>query len=203
MRGSRAGGEVLGCQTRPPTQAEHLPVEVPAADWDVEFTEFVVECGADLSRTARLLCGDHHRAEELTQLALVRTYAAWGTARRGVPLAYARRVLAIARIDTWRTRRREVLTAPEALPEQQSPSAEPDHPRRDDAVAALHRLPVKRRRVVVLRYVLGLPEAEVADILGISVGAVKSAGSRGLAQLRADLQEADSRGGVTEEGKGR
>lgn len=166
-----------------PTAAETSP-----ADWDVEFTAFVAACGQSLGRTARLLCGDSHRAEELTQLALVRTYVAWGTARRGEPLAYARRVLANARIDTWRTRRREVLTAPEALPEPAQVPEASDHPRRDEAALALHRLPAKRRRVVVLRYVVGLTELEVAEALGISVGAVKSAASRGMAQLRASLE---------------
>lgn len=167
---------------------EHATVEVTRADWDAEFTAFVGEHGASLARTARLLCGDPHRAEELTQLALVRTYAAWGAARRGEPLAYARRVLGNARIDTWRTiRRREVLTPPEEMPEPDAPGEPPEHPRRDEAVVALHRLPARRRRVVVLRYVLGLPEAEVAEMLGISVGAVKSAASRGLAQLRSEL----------------
>ena len=162
--------------------------DAAGADWDAEFTAFVAESGQALGRTARLLCGDPHRAEELTQLALVRTYLAWGTARKGEPLAYARRVLANARIDTWRTRRREVLTAPESLPEPKR-SAPPEGPsHRDAVVLALHRLPVKRRRVVVLRYVEGMPEVEVAEALGISLGAVKSAASRGMAQLRADLK---------------
>ncbi len=157
------------------------------AGWDAEFTAFVATCGQRLARTARLLCGDPHRADELTQLALVRTYVAWGSARRGEPLAYARRVLANARIDTWRTHRREVLTAPELLPEPRREAEPEDAAGRDDVVTALHRLPVKRRRVVVLRYVEGLSEAEVAEVLGVSVGTVKSAASRGMAQLRAEL----------------
>ena len=171
----------------PGRPVEHAQVEVVRANWDAEFTAFVVAGGPALARTAWLLCGDYHRAEELTQQALVRTYGAWGTARQGEPLAYARRVLANARIDSWRGRRREVLTAPESLPEPKPPQVPGEDPRRDEVVVALHALPVKRRRVVVLRYVVGMSEAEVADTLGISVGTVKSAGSRGLVQLRQAL----------------
>ncbi|NTW40956.1 MAG: SigE family RNA polymerase sigma factor, partial [Cellulomonadaceae bacterium] len=54
-----------------------------------------------LTRTAWLLCGDAHRAEELVQQTLVKTYLAWPRAREGDPLVYARRILANARIDTW------------------------------------------------------------------------------------------------------
>lgn len=193
------GGGVLDDDV-PSAPVEHAPVEPSEPDWDAEFTAFVADHGQALGRTARLLCRDPHRAEELTQLALVRTYVAWGTARRGEPIAYARRVLANARIDTWRTHRREVITSPEDLPEpHQSPAEPAEHPRRDDAVTALHRLPAKRRRVVVLRYVVGLSEREVAETLGISVGAVKSAASRGLTQLRGTLEETQDQRATSEE----
>src|SRR5665647_3348241 len=84
---------------------------------DEDFTTCVADHQADLLRTAWLLCGDSHRAEELTQQALVRTYGAWSRAGAGDPVAYARRVLVNLRIDTWRRRRREVLVAPEDLPD--------------------------------------------------------------------------------------
>ncbi len=92
----------------------------PAAGRDAEFTAFMAEHADDLRRTAWLLVGDVHRAEELAQEALARTYASWGRAREGDPLAYSRRVLANLRIDTWRRRRREVLTAPDDLPEREA-----------------------------------------------------------------------------------
>lgn len=164
--------------------AEYAVVEADrAADREAEFTAFVERAVPVLGRTAWMLCGDAHRAEELVQQTLVRTYLAWSTARSGEPLAYARRVLVNQRIDTWRSRRREVLTAPDRLPQQASATAA-DHPRYDELVAALRRLPPRRRRVVVLRHVLGLSEKETAVDLGISIGAVKSANARGLAQLR-------------------
>lgn len=190
---------MLGDDSAVSVPVEHAPVETSKPDWDAEFTAFVAASGQSLGRTARLLCGDAVRAEELTQLALVRTYGAWGTARQGEPIAYARRVLANARIDTWRTRRREVLTPPERLPEPEPVPETAEHPRRDEAVLALHRLPAKRRRVVVLRYVVGLTELEVAEMLGISRGAVKSAASRGLAQLRAALEATEHPNAQTDE----
>ena len=156
---------------------------------DVEFTAFMVDAQPALSRTAWLLCGDVHRAEELVQHALVRTYVAWPRARDRDPLAYARRVLSNARIDHWRKHRREHLTEPAELPPGEQPSAARGHAERDAHVRALVQLSPQRRRVVVLRYLLDLPERQVADELGLSLGAVKSAASRGLAHLRQILAD--------------
>ena len=171
--------------------------EVDAAGRDAEFAAFMAEHGDDLLRTAWLLCGDAHRAEELTQQALVRTYAAWSRVRTGDPLAYTRRVLANLRVDSWRRRRREVLTAPEDLPDGASsrtgstPAAGRDHQvaaaDRDLLVRALATLSPRQRRIVVLRHLVGMPEAEVAADLGVSVGTVKSTASRALASLRGVL----------------
>jgi RNA polymerase sigma-70 factor (sigma-E family) len=161
---------------------------------DDEFTAFVAAHQADLLRTAWLLVGDAHRAEELTQQALVRTYAAWSRAGSGDPLAYTRRVLVNLRTDSWRRRRREVLV--DELPEDAAGlgghparDAADDHADRDRLVRALAALTPKQRRVVVLRHLVGLPEAEVADHLGVSVGTVKSTSSRALAVLRLALAD--------------
>jgi RNA polymerase sigma-70 factor (sigma-E family) len=170
--------------------AESVPVlatggDRSAAGRDAEFAAFMADHADELLRTAWLLTGDPHRAEELTQEALVRTYVAWGRAREGEPLAYARRVLANLRVDTWRRRRREVLVAPEALPDRAGTGPQAVADDRDQLVRALAALTPKQRRIVVLRHYAGLTEAEVADDLGITVGAVKSIGSRALAALRA------------------
>ncbi|WP_421741116.1 SigE family RNA polymerase sigma factor [Cellulomonas sp.] len=159
----------------------------PAEDTDAEFTAFMQAHSADLLRTAWLLVGDAHRAEELVQHALVRTYAAWSRARRDDPLAYARRTLVNLRIDTWRRRRREVLSAPENLPETGASGGHGPSDDRDQLVRALALLSPRQRRIVVLRHFVGLPEAEVAAELGVSVGTVKSTASRGLATLRTAL----------------
>ncbi|WP_277207385.1 SigE family RNA polymerase sigma factor [Isoptericola croceus] len=158
---------------------------------DAEFSAFMAQAEPALGRMAYLLTGDRHRAEELVQQALVRTYVAWPRARDRDPLAYARRVLANARIDTWRKHRREVLVDHEDLPHGGHDGPGDHHADRDLLVRALTRLPERRRRVVVLRYLLDLGEREVAEDLGISTGAVKSAASRGLAQLRGLMTEDD------------
>ncbi|WP_082573881.1 MULTISPECIES: SigE family RNA polymerase sigma factor [unclassified Cellulomonas] len=155
-------------------------------DRAAEFTAFMVEAEPLLNRMAWLLCGDVHRAEELVQQALVRTYVAWPRARSGDPLAYARKTLTNLRIDTWRRHRRELLTSPEGMPELIAAGGAGTHTHadRDVLVRALLQLSPRRRRVVVLRYLLDLSEREVADDLSISVGTVKSTASRGLDQLR-------------------
>ncbi|WP_125775563.1 SigE family RNA polymerase sigma factor [Antribacter gilvus] len=168
-------------------------VRVTHASRNAEFTEFMRAAKDPLHRMAYLLCGDAHRAEELTQQAFERTYRSWHKARDGDPLAYARRVLANLRIDTWRRTRREVLTGPDGLPHTTARGERPASGTVDDrdaVVRALLRLPLKQRRVVVLRHLLDLSEAEVSHELGIPVGTVKSTASRALAHLRAmlDLQ---------------
>ncbi len=160
-------------------------------DTDAEFTAFMQAHSADLLRTAWLLVGDAHRAEELVQHALVRTYASWSRTRGDDPLAYTRRTLVNLRIDTWRRRRREVLSAPEHLPEGSSAGSLGPSDDRDQLVRALAALSPRQRRIVVLRHFVGLPEAEVATELGVSVGTVKSTASRSLATLRTALTSND------------
>ncbi len=168
---------------------EVVPVGRTPRDLDAEFTEFMTTHMDSLRYTAWLLVGDAHRADELTQQALVRTYGAWSRARTD-PLAYARRVLVNLRIDTWRRRRREVLTAPDEMPDTPVEATAPRAAEaRDQLVRALTLLTARQRRIVVLRYLVDLSEVEVAADLGVSVGTVKSTASHGLAVLRAALGE--------------
>ena len=164
-------------------------VQVAHASRNAEFSAFMAANHASLHRMAYLLCGDAHRADELTQAALERTYRSWSRARAGDPLAFARKVLANQRVDSWRRTRREVLLGPDALPDD---GAHRSHTgaleERDAVVRALLLLPVKQRRVVVLRHLMDLSEAETAAELGVAVGTVKSASSRGLKQLRTILE---------------
>lgn len=154
----------------------------PVAD----FTAFAQVSTPALYRIAYLLCGDQHRAQDLVQLALERTFKAWKRVGDGDPFAYARRVLATARIDTWRRTRREVLSDDPGSnsPERSTPASDADVAERDRLVRALMALSVKQRRVVVLRYLLDRSEAETAAELGISAGTVKSTASRALTRLR-------------------
>lgn len=177
-----------------------INVLVPEIDRDAEFAAFMAAAAPALARTAWLLCGDEHQADELTQQALVRTYLAWPRARERDPLAYARRTLANLRIETWRRRRREVLVAPALLPETGSTSEVDHYADRDRLVRALAVLTPRQRRIVVLRHFEGLSEVEVAADLGVSVGTVKSSASRSLARLRHLLDDADNDAQTDERG---
>ncbi|MDO8143655.1 MULTISPECIES: SigE family RNA polymerase sigma factor [unclassified Isoptericola] len=169
-----------------------VEVRLTHADRNAEFTAFMRAHTDVLHRMAYLLCGDRHRAEELVQQTFERTYRHWGRARDGDPLAYARRILANVRIDTWRRTRREVSTSHDDLSGAPSWTGRPPPGRaetgtvddRDAVVRALLLLPVKQRRVVVMRHLLELSEAEVAGELGLPTGTVKSTASRGLHRLR-------------------
>ncbi|HEX5334729.1 MAG TPA: SigE family RNA polymerase sigma factor [Propionicimonas sp.] len=153
----------------------------PTPRQDAEYTAFVRAASVSLTRTAWLLTGDTDLAAELVQEALVKTYLAWRGVRHGEATAYARRVLVNLNIDRWR---RHPATPWEDLDRAAPSRAEQVIDDRDEVVRMLATLPPQQRRVIVLRYYDDLSEADVADHLGISVGAVKSAASRGLATLR-------------------
>lgn len=171
-----------------PSPAADDWVEVTTgASHEAEFVAFIATARDPLYRMAYLLCGDHHRAEDLTQQTFERTWRSWRTARRGDPLVWSRRILANLRIDTWRRTRREVLVGLDTS-ERAGASTTGVVEDRDAVVRALLLLPLKQRRVVVLRHLLDLTEAEVAAELGIPVGTVKSTASRGLARLRQSIE---------------
>jgi RNA polymerase sigma-70 factor (sigma-E family) len=157
---------------------------------DAEFVEFVASAGPYLYRTAYLLSGDAHQAEELVQAAFERTYRAWARARAGEPRAYARRILLNLRVDGWRKDRRSAVTDDGVVPLPYAPDHADNVVVRDELGRALRALPLGQRRVVVLRHLLDLSEAQVAAELGISVGTVKSTNARGLARLRSLLSTA-------------
>jgi RNA polymerase sigma-70 factor (sigma-E family) len=147
------------------------------------FERFVAEHGDRLLRTAYGLCGDWQHAEDLVQQALTTVARRWGAIGSN-PLGYAYRCLVRSNIDRWRVRNRrpEVLLDPHELAAAGPPVSETYD---DGAVlAALSALPPGQRAIVVLRYVQDLSESDTADLLDISVGAVKSGASRALARLR-------------------
>jgi RNA polymerase sigma-70 factor (sigma-E family) len=160
------------------------------AERDTSFAVFMDQAGPALLRTAWFLTGDADRAQELTQAAFVKTYVVWHKIDQDRALAYARRCLVNYKIDVWRTTRHEVV-ADVAGPGFEPGPASRRHDgavaaadQRDDLVRRLSRLPEQQRKIVVLRYYADQSEAAVAESLGISVGSVKSAASRGLAALR-------------------
>ncbi len=149
---------------------------------DAEFTAFVEGAQAPLMRMAYALTGDPHSARDLVQDALVKTYTAWGRIRTDQALAYTRRIIVNQRIDTWRRTRKESPT--DQLPERATAPGDHLVDARDSVVRLLATLPEQQRKIVVLRHYADMSEAQVADYLGLSLGAVKSAASRGLAALR-------------------
>ena len=155
-------------------------------DWEEQFVAYYLARGAILRRTAFLLCGDWHLAEDLTQTTFVNLYRAWRRIERHEVLdQYARRVLLRAFLDHRRRPwRRDVVAAPD----NPHLDAEIWHDRGPEERmvlrTALLRLSNRRRAVLVLRFWADLSVDQVADVLRCPVGTVKSQTARGLAELR-------------------
>jgi RNA polymerase sigma-70 factor (sigma-E family) len=150
----------------------------------VSFDTFVVGRTDRLLRTAYLLTRDHALAEDLLQTALTKAWTAWRRIE-GDPEPYVRKVLVNTYASWWR-RRWTGERPTEQLPERSGASAIDDHAERRDLWSALGRLPRRQQAAVVLRYYEGLSELETAELMGCSVGTVKSSTSRALARLRID-----------------
>ena len=150
------------------------------------FEEFVAARSDALLRTAYLLTRDHALAEDLVQTALTKAYVAWGRIE-GDHEAYVRRIM-VNTFSSWWRRKWNGEVATETLPEHSSPGAAHDQGAGEslDLAAAVARLPRRQRAVLVLRYFEDLTEAQTAELLGISVGTVKSQTSKALAHLRID-----------------
>jgi RNA polymerase sigma-70 factor (sigma-E family) len=158
---------------------------------DLDFTEFVVVASARLFRTAYAVSGDRQLAEDAVQAGLVSAYASWSrVAGAKEPEAYVRRIV-INQLFAWHRRawnRREVSC--EVVPEPPNTASLEDQSADAELIwQALRELPARQRAVVVLRYVEDLSERETAELLGIRPGTVKSQAARGLAHLRALLDE--------------
>jgi RNA polymerase sigma-70 factor (sigma-E family) len=149
------------------------------------YAEFVVARSPALLRTAWLLTGDRGLAEDLVQDALARAWRAWPTiTRTDRPEVYVRQVMVNTSI-TWARRRwrgeRPTARLPE-FPATRDDAADVDA--RDEVRRALAALPARQRATVVLRFVEDLSEVQTAQVLGCSVGTVKSQTARALARLR-------------------
>ncbi|WP_458243261.1 SigE family RNA polymerase sigma factor [Streptomyces sp. MAI_2237] len=149
------------------------------------FREFVEHRSSALLKTAVLLSGgDRHAAEDLLQNALLKAAGRWH--RIEEPEAYVRQVLYRQQISRWRLKwRRRELTVAEPPDSGAGRDGAADADLRLLMRGALARLTARQRTVLVLRYFEDLPEADVARILGCSVGTVRSTTHRSLARLRA------------------
>ncbi len=143
---------------------------------------FVEASGRRLLTTAGLLTRERQLAEDLLQVTLLKTWSAWPRITSS-PEAYARRTMVNTYVSWWR-RRWNSEEPSEELPE--TPTEHPDAERNLDLRSALARLPRRQRAVIVLRFYEDLTEAAVAELMGVSVGTVKSQTSKALSRLGID-----------------
>ncbi|MEV6331487.1 SigE family RNA polymerase sigma factor [Streptomyces sp. NPDC051909] len=154
------------------------------------FTSYVRARGPVLLRTARSLTASHSDAEDLLQTALAKTFVAWERIEDHRALdGYVRRALLNTRTSQWRKRKVDEYACGDELPEPAGlPEGDPAERQvlHDAMWRAVMKLPDRQRAMVVLRYYEDLSEAQTAEVLGVSVGTVKSAVSRALGKLRED-----------------
>jgi RNA polymerase sigma-70 factor (sigma-E family) len=164
------------------------PVSAEADD-RASYTAFVQSRQAALMRTAYLLTGDRHRAEDLLQGALVKLALHWAKVRDGEPEGFVRTVLYRDAVSWWRRRRRERLgPVPETAARD---DVGEDVPRRLAVESALAVLSPRQRAVVVLRFYEDLGVEQTAAALGVTAGTVKSQTHDALQRLRAELAETE------------
>ncbi|MFS4091503.1 SigE family RNA polymerase sigma factor [Streptomyces sp. AF1A] len=175
------------------------------ADEERQFREFVAARSRSLLHTAYLLTGDWEQGRDLLQTALASTARRWSRLReREQPDLYVRRALYHAQVDRFRllSRRRETLT--HTVPDQPSGQVADwadTVVQRQDIMAALRRLPKRQRAVIVLRYFEDRPDHEIAAILGVAQGTVRSQTHKALASLRTTLTEAEPSASSTAPGR--
>jgi RNA polymerase sigma-70 factor (sigma-E family) len=157
-------------------------------DPELTFADFMSARWSSLFRTAYLLTGDRHQAEDLLQTALARTFVRWEKIRdKAAAEAYVRRALLNLASRQWRKRGREVTL--ERLPELAHDGGVGSSDARMLLWREIARLPPRMRATLVLRYYEDLSEAATAAELGCSVGAVKSQTHHALRRLRDALGE--------------
>ena len=156
---------------------------VPRRDSE-EFCDFVTARSGALFRVAYLLLGDHQLAQDLVQESLAKTYVAWPRLREAANAeAYTRKVIATTAIS-WRRRRSFHERPVEHLPEPAEDDMATTVVVHEALWSALLALPPRQRTAIVLRHYVDLSEAQTAETMGCSVGAVKSSTSTGLRTLR-------------------
>ncbi|MFG2782936.1 SigE family RNA polymerase sigma factor [Streptomyces prunicolor] len=164
------------------------------ADEEREFREFVAARSRSLLHTAYLLTGDWEQGRDLLQTALASTARRWSRLRdRQQPETYVRRALYHAHVDRFRLLSWGKETVTDKLPDSSAQAADwaDTVVQRQDIMAALRRLPKRQRAVIVLRYFEDRPDQEIAAILGIAQGTVRSQTHKALATLRAAFAEAE------------
>ena len=156
----------------------------PRTPQQVPFEGFVAARSDHLLRTAYLLTRDHQLAEDLVQTSLAKAWGSWKRIKTDHE-AYVRRIL-INTYNSWWRRKWNGERPSEILPETGGSNPTDSVGDRFDVWDAIGRLPKRQRATIVLRFYEDLSEGETADLLGCSVGTVKSQTSKALAKLRID-----------------
>lgn len=169
-----------------------------AQERDADFEAYVAARQARLLRTAYLLTGDQHSAEDLVQTALAKLYLAWHRVQQRESLdGYVRRIMVNEHASWWRRAWRHKEHSVDEVPEQPPTAHGHAHQmaERDALWTVVQTLPPRQRAAVVLRFYEDMSESETARVLGCSIGNVKSQTSRALRTLRVQMQssEADDR----------
>jgi RNA polymerase sigma-70 factor (sigma-E family) len=156
---------------------------------DEEFSTYVAGHRRALMRTAYLLSGDHHAAEDLVQGALAKVYASWRRIRRKDAIdAYVRRVLVNEHLGLWRRAWRRLEHSTDQVPESSTPPPDVEgHDLKEQLWSVIRTLSPRQRAVIVLRYYEDLSDVETSEVLGWPLGTVKSTNARSLAKLRQRL----------------
>ena len=155
---------------------------------DPAFRDYVRARSRALLRTAYLLTGNRADAEDLVQSALAKTYLAWNRIEdRGALDGYVRRAMVNTHISWWRRRRVEEYPTDE-IPDRAIADHSVTSDMQETLRRAVDRLPQRMRAAVTLRFYEDMTEAEIAEVLGVSLGTVKSTVSRAVAKLRIDTE---------------
>lgn len=153
---------------------------------EVAFGDFMAARWTALFRTAYLITGDRHEAEDLLQTSLAKTFVSWRRVRdKGAADAYVRRVMVNTAASRWRSGRHEQATA--VLPDAGHDGGVESATTQVVLWQRISELPPRMRATLVLRYYEDLTEAETAREMGCSVGAVKSQTHHALKRLRSSL----------------
>ncbi|UMP00879.1 SigE family RNA polymerase sigma factor [Amycolatopsis sp. EV170708-02-1] len=157
---------------------------------DTDFSEYFAARVQRFRRLAFGMCGDWHGAEDLVQATFVQLYRRWRRVRPDTVDAYARRILLNLFLSGKRKHRGELVTS--APPDRAAPATHDSHDR-IDLERVLGDLTPRQRAMVVLRFLEDLSVAEVASLLGVAEGTVKSQTARGVEALRAVLASPTSK----------
>jgi RNA polymerase sigma-70 factor (sigma-E family) len=152
-------------------------------DGEEDFTAFVAARTKALARTAYLLTGNHHDAEDLVQVTLFKAAKVWKRIGHH-PEPYVRRIMYNESVSGWRRRQRQPAERLAAVPPDSADRAAPDSATKVTLHQALARLTPKQRTILVLRYYEDLSEQQTADIMGTRLGTVKSQTKHALMRLR-------------------